>query len=60
MAKSIYNSHKYELGDIVQFDDRVFVIIGRELNHGVWQYELSPYAEEMLEFVFEDKLKEVD
>ncbi len=57
--KCDYDKPLYQLGDIVLYEEKAYVVIGSEYNFSglSWYYELSPYNEQKLEFVYEQELE---
>lgn len=56
---AINNEPPYNLSDIVIYQEQTYVVIGYEYNYGsqAWCYELIPYDEHKLEFVYPESLK---
>jgi hypothetical protein len=60
--KCDYGKPLYKLGDIVLYKGQPYVVIGWEINFDYYdyQYELSPYDENKLEFARKEELVEAD
>ena len=58
-TKCDYDEPKYEVGSIVLYDGRPYVVIGYELNFDYhdYRYELVPYIEGFIEFARKEELE---